>query len=211
MVAPAQMITLRSTAPARSVTGIRGQTAPAPTGGFGGWQTVARPHRKALTEWDGIDPLELTFSLIFDGGVDRSSIEAQCLTLEEMSQPVDRQAPPPISVAGAVPHSELAWVISGLAWDPAPEYSKGGYRTRHEVTLTLLEHVAADKVQTAAAAARSQVAPSTSRVYTVRAGDTLVSIAAAQLGDFTRWTQIAALNGLRDPNRLTVGQKLRLP
>lgn len=210
MVAAAQMITLRSAAPARSVTGIRGQVAPSPTGGFGGWQTVPRPHRKSLTEWQGIDPLQVTFSMIFDGGHDRESVEAACLTLEQMAQPSGTSPPAQVTVTGAIPHSDLVWIVSALAWDPAPEYSKGGYRTRQEATVTLLEFVAADLVKSAAATARGQVQTS-SKTYVVKKGDTLVSIAAAQLGDFTRWTQIAALNGLRDPNRLTVGQKLRLP
>jgi LysM repeat protein len=49
------------------------------------------------------------------------------------------------------------------------------------------------------------------RTYTVKKGDTLSSIAAHQLGKSSRWTEIAGLNGLRDPNRINVGQVLRLP
>nr|WP_244164652.1 LysM domain-containing protein [Streptomyces silaceus] len=50
-----------------------------------------------------------------------------------------------------------------------------------------------------------------SRTYTVRKGDTLSSIAAAQLGDDARWREIARLNGLQDPDAIRVGQKLKLP
>ena len=47
-------------------------------------------------------------------------------------------------------------------------------------------------------------------LYTVRAGDTLWSIAAARLGNGTRSAEIQRLNGLTS-NVLTVGQRLRLP
>jgi nucleoid-associated protein YgaU len=49
------------------------------------------------------------------------------------------------------------------------------------------------------------------KFYTVKRGDTLSSIAADQLGDYRRWTEIADLNDIRDPRRVKVGQTLRLP
>jgi LysM repeat protein len=64
----------------------------------------------------------------------------------------------------------------------------------------------------------AQPAPSTPRTppvqtveYTVKAGDTMTSIAEAWFGDRTRWSLIARENPLDDPNRLRIGQKLRLP
>ncbi|MEV0779167.1 N-acetylmuramoyl-L-alanine amidase [Streptomyces sp. NPDC050428] len=47
--------------------------------------------------------------------------------------------------------------------------------------------------------------------YTVRDGDTLWSIATTKLGAGKRYTEIAKLNGLRDADKLTPGQKLKLP
>jgi LysM repeat protein len=205
-----QTITLTSKSPRRTVTALRGQTAPVPSGGFGGWQLITRPHRKSLTEWQGVEPMQLTFSLLLDGGAGRSSIENDCLVLEQMSQPNGAADPSVVRVAGAVPHSDLDWVIETLAWDGSPIYSSRGYRTRHEVTVTLREFVAPDLLPSAAATARAKTGSSGS-TYVVKKGDTLVSIAAHQLGDYTRWQSIANLNGLRDPNKLTVGQKLRLP
>jgi LysM repeat protein len=49
------------------------------------------------------------------------------------------------------------------------------------------------------------------RSYVVRKGDTLAKIAKAQLGDARLWQQIADLNGLRDPGRIAVGQRLEIP
>jgi LysM repeat protein len=47
--------------------------------------------------------------------------------------------------------------------------------------------------------------------YTVKSGDTLWTIAKRQLGDARRVNEIAALNGLKEPYRLRVGEKLKLP
>ncbi|WP_127502754.1 LysM peptidoglycan-binding domain-containing protein [Actinoplanes solisilvae] len=51
------------------------------------------------------------------------------------------------------------------------------------------------------------------KTYTVKAGDTLISIAASQLGAANRWPQIYALNQalIRDPNRIFPGQVFVLP
>jgi nucleoid-associated protein YgaU len=47
--------------------------------------------------------------------------------------------------------------------------------------------------------------------YTVKSGDTLWLIAKRQLGDSGRVAEIARLNGLQEPYRLRVGDKLKLP
>ena len=54
----------------------------------------------------------------------------------------------------------------------------------------------------------SQAAPTSTGSYTVRSGDTLSSIARRHS---TSATQLLALNGLNNPNALSVGQKLKVP
>ena len=51
-------------------------------------------------------------------------------------------------------------------------------------------------------------APATTGVYTVRAGDTLSSIARRHS---TTATQLMAMNQLRNPNALSIGQRLNVP
>lgn len=57
----------------------------------------------------------------------------------------------------------------------------------------------------------TEAAPSTGGVYVVKSGDNLWDIAKATLGDATRWTEIAALNGLTKGSVLALGQELKLP
>jgi hypothetical protein len=49
------------------------------------------------------------------------------------------------------------------------------------------------------------------RTHTIRAGDSLASIAYASYGDATRWRAIAEANGIDDPMRLERGSALAIP
>ena len=49
------------------------------------------------------------------------------------------------------------------------------------------------------------------RTYVVKRGDTLRKIARARLGDAALYARLAEFNGLRDPNRIAVGQRLEIP
>lgn len=55
------------------------------------------------------------------------------------------------------------------------------------------------------------VAPTPSRQYVIRHGDTLWEIAARECGSPLMWHDIADLNGITDPGRLFAGQQLVLP
>ncbi|RII18775.1 Murein DD-endopeptidase MepM [Streptomyces sp. YIM 130001] len=74
-------------------------------------------------------------------------------------------------------------------------------------------YLAAHGVTSAAGTAKSGKAPAgkPAGAYTVKAGDTLGAIARTQLGSAARHPEIAALNGITDPNLIKVGQKLELP
>ncbi len=47
--------------------------------------------------------------------------------------------------------------------------------------------------------------------YTIQAGDRLDLIAADKLGDASRWSEIAALNGIDNPADLTEGNSIQIP
>lgn len=47
--------------------------------------------------------------------------------------------------------------------------------------------------------------------YTVKSGDTLASIAQAELGSSDRWQEIARANNIQNPDRIFAGQKLTIP
>jgi nucleoid-associated protein YgaU len=60
----------------------------------------------------------------------------------------------------------------------------------------------------------TQVAPKpigTTRIYTVKKGDTLWAIAYKYYKDGTEWPTIARANKLRNPNLIFPGQRLKIP
>lgn len=157
-----------------------------------------------------------------------ASVEATITYVEGWEKPAGVEPPKLQVVSGPVAHRDLTWVIKSLTWpgdvirDP-----QSGERVQQKVTVTLLEYVpptvailsaspaaAAQQRQAtttvATAAGKAPVKPS-GRTYTVKAGDTLSAIAVRFFGNYRRETDIAALNGIRDMNRITVGQVLKLP
>lgn len=137
-----------------------------------------------------------------------------------------------------VPYQELTWVINDIQWGDA-EMDLRGNRTRQHFTLSLVQYVADVQIQDLSAANRRRAAAqakqtkagaktkrvvakhgtktttagtrSTSSATTAYDGEDLVRIAARELGDASRWIEIAKLNGLRDPRAIKRGQVIRLP
>lgn len=194
--------------------------------GDGGWSVTDRPRRKGITEWTGQKPYTMPVQVYFDGFVNDRSVEApiEVLRLMQRQPKAGRMEPAVISISGPVPLTRLRWVIDTLDFNADDEiYNEWtGERVRSSVTVGLLEYVGVTLLpepvaaaQEAAAAGAGTSAP-TSRIYTVKRGDTLSTIAARELGKASRWPEIVALNvatfpGLRDPNRIQVGWDLRLP
>lgn len=199
---------------------------PAKFSSDGGWSLQPRPRRSGFTEYDGVAPYTLTVPVLFDKLDTGDSVEAEIETLRRLMRDRvgPRAEPAVVQVAGAsVPLTHLVWVIQDLEFGDEIKRNDGA-RSRAFVTVTLYQYLAADilvsvKASPAQAAQERMGVASvggtasvtTSRTYTVRQGDTLSSIAASQLGSAGRYTEIASLNGIRDPNAITAGQVLRLP
>ncbi|MBC9713107.1 LysM peptidoglycan-binding domain-containing protein [Streptomyces sp. TRM66268-LWL] len=82
--------------------------------------------------------------------------------------------------------------------------AKAGGAKKSTARKTAAKKTTARKTTAKKAAPR----PST---YTVKAGDTLGAIAQTKLGNAARYPEIAQLNGIPNPDHITVGQKLKLP
>lgn len=193
-------------------------------GGVGGWEEIAHPKRPSSTEYGGQPLRTLTLPLLFDGWRTQSDVEEPCRILDVWGRiPPGRREPSVLQVDYST-YAPLRWVVQDLDWSEELRNATGR-RLRQAVTVTLLEHrdavIALTPVQRATPAPAKAAAPGkpssgapvrpSGRTYTVKSGDTLSKIAQAQLGKASRWPELSRLNGLRDPNRLTVGQKLRLP
>lgn len=174
-----------------------------------------------ITGGPGFNPAMPVPMLLANGW---QSIEWAASLIDTWQEPAGLETPR-LTVVGPVPHSDLTWVCKSVTWNEAIRDNATGERVQQKLSLVLLEYcppvvalsqspaAAAAAAQAAAAAAKGPGAPPapSARTYTVRAGDTLSAIAVRFFGNYRRYIDIAALNGIRDPNYITVGQVLRLP
>lgn len=190
------------------------------SGGVGGWGRRQRPLRRPALEWEGIPEQTLSFTLLLDGWPDRS-VEQDIRALRRMGRPRSRGRPPPeLELEYGNMGRGATWVIDNLSWGDELR-NRQLQRVRQEVTVSLVRYVEADITLTPTQRHKERKGKrgggggkkgaDRNRVYVVKRGDTLSAVAARQLGRANRWPEIAELNSLRDPNRLRVGQRLRMP
>jgi LysM repeat protein len=188
-----------------------------PAGGTAVYDTVQLPGRKSALQLSGVDLETLAIPVMFDGLVDRESVEPQIEALKRLARPqygAPRGTPgPKIRMYGQVPHLNKEWRIVSFDWGDATWHNLR--RVFQVVTVNLTEAESADQITTTAAAAKSS-APRARR-YTVKKGDTLARIAVREMGAATpRQIAVAVAdlkkaNKLRDAKALKVGAKIVIP
>lgn len=201
-----------------------GNAFPAPTQGFAGWDVVPLPGRVGITHWAGHEPLSIGLELFFNDDDLTNSVEDAIETLEAMAgRGIKRKKDEPsvlkVDAGGLMPFDwhqfpDARWVINGLDWDDDAILNRHGNRVRQTVTVALLQHVAADRLNTTGAAAKARLARKggSRRTYKSHTGDTLMTIAKAKLGDAGRWRELQKLNpDIRDPRHIKAGTTIRLP
>lgn len=200
--------------------------------GLGGWRERTHPRAKSTTEWGGLSLHRVTLDLLFDGDRSPADVEADLALLESFARPVNPADPlsePPRLQIKYGEGQQLRWVINDIVARSNERTSPRGPRVAARRTVDLLEYstgaIAFTPLEQAEQQAQTQTGTTTGgalplgrpaggqpgRTYTVRAGDSLSTIAARELGDWRRWTDIATLNGLADPDVIVPGQVLRLP
>jgi hypothetical protein len=214
--------------------------------GVGGWAEDPHARAKATTRWEGTPLHRVTLDIHLDAvrrftASGARDIETECATLHRWGLPVTPgdplSEPPKIQIRWSY-GQQLRWVIQDIAWNRLVLDPDSGRRIQADVTVDLLEHHAAVLALSPVeqAQARPWVSqrpagteggaaepgnferPGARRLYTVRAGDTLSSIAARELGSAGRWPEIYALNSppasqtlLNGPDLIVPGQVLTLP
>jgi nucleoid-associated protein YgaU len=184
-----------------------------PSDGYGGHQVTERPKKRGITDWVGRPPFKVTVPILLSHR--GASVENDLRALEGAAIAGDNERPDPVELTGVSlllpPGSgREGWFIDDIDRSGREDRSSAKTLIRKELVLTLLEKVKGDTVKEPALT--TKVAGKTVVThYTVKHGDTLQSIAARQLGEASRWTDIAVLNGLRSNGQLKVGMVLKLP
>lgn len=213
-----------------------GDASPTITEGYGGWQVIERPRRRGLVEWKGNSPRAIEIAVLFDEfrANDGIAVEAAIQNLEKMAglfHPIDGDGQPPLVVFhanGVVPYDyhdngSLQWVIANVTWGDADRNYEGN-RIRQAATITVWQHDEDHLVSSPAGKAKAKNNPTKSNInrkarhktHTVIQGETLLTIAALELGNYKRWREIAKKNlkhgkPRRNSKDLKVGETLRMP
>src|SRR5687767_10867456 len=100
-----------------------------PTAGYGGWTRIARPRRKAITEWMGRDSVSLTGDLMLDNFFEQEGLPVKTAMddLERMAGVhIADEEPPLLTVRShpnpLIPHNyhhatHVRWFIENLTWN----------------------------------------------------------------------------------------------
>lgn len=200
---------------------------PGVTAGYGGWSRVARPRKKALTEWVGRDSVSIDIAFMLDNfsnGAGRY-VEKNITILEQFAgiDSLDREpplvllssTPEPLMPHGQFRASHVRWFVDTLTWDAdAVIVNRAGNRIRAGGSLTVTQFVEDERLAKLAPPKKDTIR---SRVkhYRVKKGDTLQKIAARKdvYGDSKQWKKIAKANGIRDPKlgAKWIGKLLKIP
>jgi hypothetical protein len=194
--------------------------------GYGGWQTVSRWRRVAITQFVGAEPVRVALPIVFDGFREGKGQEVAISHLERMARsPGDGKEPPRVNIFGAVPRRDIDnWVIESLDYSQQKKVIWdiiGGVpvRLRQDVVVNLLQAVDDDRIALANIAGTgfgAGGAPGAARpaprdkFYVVKEDDTIWSISKHEYGDAKWYRDIMKANHLRSP-WLRTGMKLRMP
>src|SRR4051794_40206294 len=92
----------------QQVRPLMDEQPPTITAGYGGWDEIARPGRRAAVYWGGVPAYRMSLNIVLDGWTTGRSVEWDLYWLEHWATPPgDFKRPTSIKVLGrAVPKSE---------------------------------------------------------------------------------------------------------
>lgn len=171
------------------------------------WSTVDRPGRKPLTvrDGDGLDTLGLT---VFLGHADhQQSIEGLLTTLRNIAKSGDR-----VTLVGLSTFERGPWRLDEVSVTGELRQQGTNALTRASVSLGFVEASDASPklgpVKGGKSGGKGKKLPTT---HVLKKGETLRKLADRYYGEPAKWRLIAKANKIKNPDKLKVGAKLRIP
>jgi hypothetical protein len=122
------------------------------TQGFGGWESVARPQRIAITRFTGNEPIGQDVPVFLDGYADGRNVEPQLQRLLRESRATNTGEPPTVwKLSGPIYYPEKEWIVSAIAFGdtlrtPSAD-NQNAVLTRQRATISFLEYVRPDQIR----------------------------------------------------------------
>lgn len=122
------------------------------TQGFGGWETVSRPQRVALTRWTGNDPIGQDVPILLDGYAGGVDVEPKLQELLKRSRVRPGAGLPPAvwRLRGPIFYPEKKWIVSGIQFGEilrTPRGENSAALTRQRATISFLEYIDPDQIR----------------------------------------------------------------
>lgn len=181
--------------------------------------TSPRPRRRAVTEWNGNEPLRLELPLMIDNfkAGRAGPVEEACRSFEKMAGlAAGDPEPPPLQLRGTprglIPHDfykapHVRWLIETLTWG-ASERGKDGRRLRQELTVTLVQEETDERLERIKRIKRKKP----QRTTRVREDETLRKIAKRLKLSGKELREMKKINKIRDADKkLKKGRRLKVP
>jgi hypothetical protein len=181
--------------------------------GYGGWTVVPREGQEADVQFQGVEPKRWVLPLLVDGWADGKDVQADWDAILALAEMRGDQPPPQVRFAGTVPPalSAQAWLIEKPTIDGEQLVDGSNQMLRGKLTLNLIAPTRIVDVASPIRQALAKGGQKGVRTIHARHGDTLVSIAARELGDPERWRDISAANHGLQPDNVKAGQKIHIP
>lgn len=194
------------------------EKVPERSGGTAKWEPVEHPRGRDRTSFKGESLITQKIQVLLDAWPtgDVENAYRGLMGWTSIMSGKDGKEPTKVRVSGPIPYPDVTYVINSIEEESEPREYVNGKMARCVLTIELLEYVSPSLITNqrpdpAAAANASSGAKPVVRTYTVKRGDSLGSIASRQLGNASRWEEIAKLNNVIDPRLVRAGQVLRLP
>jgi hypothetical protein len=182
------------------------------------WVQIPRPGQRPLLRRSADRLRQMQLTVIFADGIlsqdgRRLEVEGGLRALERISN-----ADEPIVVAYG-PFEAGLWRLTDVNVRSQRREIGSNKMTQAEVALTFVQAfddgfrkpVSPTPPAPSGGPAPPPGPPAGHRHYTVKRGDTLSKIAAQFYGDANRYPEIARANGISNPSRIKVGQRLIIP
>jgi hypothetical protein len=166
---------------------VTGEVEMAQVSGSGGVQAIDRPRQVAAIQWYDRSPFQLTLNYIMDTSVTSltpiDDMEQMQTWLEAAKTSGTIIQPPYLTLTGPTPGTGRSWMLSTLTEKSRLYTPAGGQlQVTGEAVLYEFNPPYPYKATSPSKNATATTATKTSKTYTIKAGDTILKIAASQMG-----------------------------
>lgn len=171
------------------------------------WSTIDRPGRRPLVVRDGDGIPTLGIDVLLAGRDHQDSVEGKLTKLRKLAAGGER-----ITLVNLSPAERGPWRLEAVSVAATLRQHGTNHITRAAVGLGFIAAVdAKPRLGPVSGGKKGGKGITKPRHYTIKKGDTLRKLARRFYGEPNEWRRIAKANKIKDPDKLKVGRRIRIP